>query len=116
MSRPTVTIGGGGIHESGEIEYPVMTAAWMEVPVRTTFPRWVDGDGKPHGEGKPGVYQLVPVGALVIERDENGEWPEWVFDAAGPRDTLEHAIVIRRGWVRWVLDALEDAAKGAENG
>jgi hypothetical protein len=27
------------------------------------------------------VYWLRKQGAIVIPKDENGEWPEWVYDA-----------------------------------
>lgn len=29
-----------------------------------------------------GSYMLVPADALVIQRDQNGQWPEWVYDTA----------------------------------
>ena len=45
---PTVDVSSGGIHETGEIEYPVMSAPWMEHDVRTEFP------GRNHG-----TYYLI---------------------------------------------------------
>jgi hypothetical protein len=46
---PRVNISQGGYHETGEIEYPVMSAPWMEQEVRTEFPG-----------GRAGDHVLVP--------------------------------------------------------
>lgn len=51
-----------------------------------------------------------PLSAVVVERDENGEWPDplvYVVEVVLPSEVIE-----RRNTAKNVLDALEAAAKG----
>lgn len=52
------------------------------------------------GECRIGEHRLVSPTALVVERDENGQWPEWATDKP------DFAMGLSRQGACLVLDAL----------
>ncbi len=106
---PTVMIGEGGIHETGEIEYPVMTADWMEQPVRTEFP------------GVAGEYELVPVGGSLADDPAAVEawfgeniWAADDFGGLGDDTLVGLFDLILPGWAKFTWQGKRAAERGED--